>query len=834
MILRHRYAVVVMLLLGSACLSPPQIVCDEGTCAASTTCARVAGYAPTICARDIDLALCVEQMIGAACGPNRFCVESSAGPLCIDSICGDNIRTGNEICDDNNAINGDGCSRDCLSTETCGNGIVDGAVGEQCDDAATSAYGRSGDGCNSTCATEGYLWSDVSAVGVQQRSEHVMAYDITRKVVVLFGGQSANSEDDDPRTWEFDGDTWSPWRGVSDPPPPLREAAMTYDSDRKLMVLTGGRTATGIFNDHVWEFNGEWVDRGRVPALARRNHIMAYDTNRKKVVVYGGTSFASGLDVDDVWEYDGQQWAQNLAPSPPARSEAAAGYDEVRHRLVLFGGRVNQVPVAETWEFDGTTWIARTGLISQPPAIAGHTMYFDATSNVIVEMGLAAGSGPLDSWIFDGQNWTQATAISSVNGRLRHAVAFDRSRSIAVLFGGQPAVRVPFDTIHTEVRSSGNVQQWSSFTFNVNPPAIFGMSSAFDIRRGTLVMFGGGLPSLPLFTDTWEYASGQWQLRALAASPPATSEATMVYDVARGVAVLFGGTTNVGINNDTWEYDGAHWMQRVFAVAPPARSLAAATFDTGASLLLLTGGQSAGLPLRDTWSFDGNSWTRRSDLPITVFGHSVLYDPALHRMVLFGGKTGSAVDDVNSETFIFDGNGWTPLASALPFAATGMAAAYDPTTRHVVVQTPDETWYLDGATWRRSQPLTLVPQLQSSTLQYDSVNQSMLLVGIGNSAPTGPQTRIWSLGFTLNSKPRDRCIAGSDADGDGLIACGDGTEPTDPTHNADPDCYGRCFPLCELPSAAVNAPCDLSQPRCGDGACNPSLEDRFLCPTDCP
>jgi cysteine-rich repeat protein len=759
--------------------------------------------------------------------------------LCIDSICGDNIRTGNEICDDNNAINGDGCSRDCLSTETCGNGIVDGAVGEQCDDGATSAYGRSGDGCNSTCATEGYLWSDVSAVGVQQRSEHVMAYDAARNVVVLFGGQPASLEDDDPRTWQFDGETWSPWRGVSDPPPPLREGAMTYDSDRKVMVLTGGRTATGVVNDHVWEFNGEWVDRGSVAAMARRDHSMVYDTYRKKTVVYGGTSTISGLDLDDVWEYDGQQWAQNLAPSPPARSKAAASYDEVRHRMVLFGGRMNAVPVAETWEFDGTIWIARTDLTIQPPAAADHSLHFDATANVVVEIAADADSpfGQLQSWLFDGQTWTRATTTNAAFNRHGQAVAFDRSRNVAVMFGGTPRDSQSSDIVRWEVRSNGNVQQWRQLTVTLNPSAKFGMSSSFDIRRGTLVMFGGG--PVPLtsvgFADTWEYADGQWQRRALAASPPATIEAAMLYDEVRGVSVLMGGTSRIGVNNDTWEYDGTNWLQRQFAVMPPARTLAAAAIMTGISSLVLTGGQAAGVPLRDTWSYDGDAWTQRGDLPIAVFGHKVVFDAALHRMVLLGGKTGMAAEDANLQTFVFDGSAWAPLASDLPFAATGIAATYDPTTRHVVAQTRTETWYLDGETWRRSQPLTPVAELESSMLHYDSIRQALLLVGVGaQPSGGGPQTRIWILGFTLNSKPRDRCIAGSDADGDGLVACGDGTVPTDPTHNADPDCYGRCFPLCELPSAAVNAPCDVSQPHCGDGVCNPWLEGRFLCPTDCP
>src|SRR6185295_6117762 len=50
--------------------------------------------------------------------------------LCLDST---TQSTGcAEVCDDNNQVSGDGCSANCLSEEDCGNGIVD--VGELCDD----------------------------------------------------------------------------------------------------------------------------------------------------------------------------------------------------------------------------------------------------------------------------------------------------------------------------------------------------------------------------------------------------------------------------------------------------------------------------------------------------------------------------------------------------------------------------------------------------------------------------------------------------------------------------------------------------------------------------
>jgi len=64
-------------------------------------------------------------------------------------VCGNGIVEGNEVCDDGNNIDGDGCSANCLSTEICGNNIKE--LSEQCDDGNTV----NGDGCSATCQYEG-------------------------------------------------------------------------------------------------------------------------------------------------------------------------------------------------------------------------------------------------------------------------------------------------------------------------------------------------------------------------------------------------------------------------------------------------------------------------------------------------------------------------------------------------------------------------------------------------------------------------------------------------------------------------------------------------------
>lgn len=77
-----------------------------------------------------------------------------AGLLCLPAQAAPPERCGNgrveqnrgEVCDDGNTVNGDGCSSDCRSLESCGDGTVN-PVTEQCDDANLA----NDDGCSNSC-----------------------------------------------------------------------------------------------------------------------------------------------------------------------------------------------------------------------------------------------------------------------------------------------------------------------------------------------------------------------------------------------------------------------------------------------------------------------------------------------------------------------------------------------------------------------------------------------------------------------------------------------------------------------------------------------------------
>jgi cysteine-rich repeat protein len=68
------------------------------------------------------------------------------------AVCGDRAITPPETCDDGNTTAGDGCDGSCQiePSSSCGDRVVDRAMGEECDDGNTTA----GDGCSATCRVE--------------------------------------------------------------------------------------------------------------------------------------------------------------------------------------------------------------------------------------------------------------------------------------------------------------------------------------------------------------------------------------------------------------------------------------------------------------------------------------------------------------------------------------------------------------------------------------------------------------------------------------------------------------------------------------------------------
>ncbi len=111
----------------------------------------------------------------------------------------------------------------------------------------------------------------------------------------------------------------------------------------------------------------------------------------------------------------------------------------------------------------------------------------------------------------------------------------------------------------------------------------------------------------------------------------------------RNRTVLFGGWTDNGRINDTWEYDGTDWTQVAAANPPAPRWAHSMAYDPALGRTVLFGGDYL-IPGRlgpnnETWLYDGAAWQQLvpTNSPSPRDWAPIAYDSAQASLVLFGG-----------------------------------------------------------------------------------------------------------------------------------------------------------------------------------------------------
>jgi hypothetical protein len=309
------------------------------------------------------------------------------------------------------------------------------------------------------------------------------------------------------------------------------------------------------------------------PALAYASAV--YDSDNQTVVLFGGVTTDGSVSAD-TWVWDGSTWADYPASqiqAPPARQEAAMGFDPTLHQLILFGGQgADGRLLADTWAWNGASWYQQpTGPADAPTPRQGAAMAYDGEGHLILFGGFA-GTGSLAS-------------------------------------GSQESSAVTRDD--TWLWTSSGWQQTAAGTLGpAGPSPRGGAAAAFDPTEGRVILFGGesappSSAAARLLGDTWAWTGDSWQRLPSRSGPPGRADAVMVGDdLAQGL-VLFSGVGSRGQMNDTWLWDGRTWsLAQGGGSRPGPRAGAAGAFNTVSHRLVVFGG--IGLnrePVRDTMAF---------------------------------------------------------------------------------------------------------------------------------------------------------------------------------------------------------------------------------------
>ncbi|MFO1078508.1 MAG: kelch repeat-containing protein [Planctomycetota bacterium] len=150
------------------------------------------------------------------------------------------------------------------------------------------------------------------------------------------------------------------------------------------------------------------------------------------------------------------------------------------------------------------------------------------------------------------------------------------------------------------------------------------------------------------------------------------------------------------------------WSLLTPTASPPGRYNFAMAHDPVRARTVMFGGHPG--PSNDAWEFDGVTWAQRTPtiVPPARCCHTMAYVPAYANIVLFGGSTSSNDVDSLDDTWQWDGATWTQLApSTSPSARMAQAMATDWLAGQVVLfggrdtqsQHQGDTWTWNGTTW---------------------------------------------------------------------------------------------------------------------------------------
>jgi len=812
---------------------------DEGcdiTDFGGETCDSILGHPGLIVCREDCVVHCtdcgngriemIDEEIGEECDDGNTENGDGCSDLCRLERCGDGVtQEAFEVCDDGNNEDGDECSANCLSDETCGNGILDVLADEQCDD----GNWRSNDGCSSTCVFELDTWTLWQSPFDGGRAAYDMVLDTNRDKIVLFGGRTMTGIVNE--IWEYNGAQWFEVTVDSTPlPAPRQFHAMAYDIARQRTVLFGGVTAVGTFLADTWEYDGtSWVETtpaGPSPTL-RRDHAMTYDAQRNRIVLFGGED-ATQIEFGDTWEYDGASWVETTPTGLSPRTQAGMKmvYDTHSNRILLFGSGPAQNDPMELWGYNGSSWTSLDASPTPPERFLA-AMSLDTDRDVIVVYG---GSDTdevrlEDTWEFDLSTllWTEILTSIRPPGRERASMVYFPLTQKMVLHGGFAANALRTNTWEYDWDAAGD--PWSKKTNTAKPPSREMHAMAYDPRREVTVVFGGRSAAEYVEPGTWEFNGQFWSKNdSQWDTPPARSGAQMVYDTNREVMVLYGGKNLIADEfppYHTWEYDGTTWTPVNTPTAPPERLTHGMAYDAKEGVVVMYGGTDSSLTgfLNDTWIYDGTDWTERtpSITPSELGrgGHMMAYSPLRQKVLLFGGIH---IFDRFTDTWLYDTaqNTWTELETPTsPSLRIFFGMVWNEVRQKMMIyggfdsQSPlNDTWELDGFSWRRRAPVSAPNAPPVPVMVYDFARRQPMIYG-------GLSDETWM--YRFGDPTTERCDNGEDDDGDNLIDC------------EDPDCalMAGCpsqHTICVNTDGTVRC----EDPRCGGYPCRTDGTGQYL------
>jgi hypothetical protein len=377
-------------------------------------------------------------------------------------------------------------------------------------------------------------WIVVPATGsIQpQRVGRAAAYDrANRRILVSGGGPSAYSSGrsvSDLASLDLNG--LAQWTAIAGEPGPRGGHSLAFDPTRGMVHMFGGQvdsTGSGYgssLSNGLWSLasgssSPAWspgiVTGG--PLLPRRGAALAVDPVRDRMILFGGSN--GNLSTNEVWQRPlagGTAWTRlNIGGTlPHQRSDAAMVYDPDGDRLLVYGGFDNNtypyVPLGDLWALSltGTPHWTRltTGTGAAPAACGDATLTWDPVNGCAYLVGGVNNS-----------NFGQGTVRASQVWKLALSPA--------------PA----WQLVSAGVPDAYNSQE-------VTAAAFYDAAQGLLVRVAYSYRYFGSPDTVPAVWTLAPSADTSWTALAASGTPPAqSSDAIGVFDTQARRLVWFGG-----------------------------------------------------------------------------------------------------------------------------------------------------------------------------------------------------------------------------------------------------------------------------------------------------
>lgn len=308
--------------------------------------------------------------------------------------------------------------------------------------------------------------------------------------------------------------------------------------------------------------------------------------------------------------------------------------------------------------------------------------------------------------------------------------------------------------------------EWSEFAPAEDSPGLRWDHTAVYDPLYHRVILHGGYGADGLLPDTWEMrlraAHPKWEpLKTRGVPPGARGGHAAVYDKSAQGMILFGGG-DVGDASETWELlldEHPAWRRLAIATGPgAARTQHTLVADPAHHRLLLHGGiDGSGIYKGDTWEFRGGAapeWTQLAHVgsPSPRVTHVAVFDHRRARMIVSGGWSlqGPMNDAWALDTSISRWDRLVPLANPSPAVwreVTSLSSTFARGRLYVLMGgfngVEGQTWILDFAPNPRWSRTADAPARHTG-LVYDASHDRLLMHG-GFSSVGGSRNDTWEM-----------------------------------------------------------------------------------------